>query len=299
MRGRHCLAFLADAIAIPDLRGGSSVVENDVIALFDDRAPRLRLSRKTVLRAASDRMARLEALMESGTVLPTLSDVCLTTEQARTAIRANREVLEQARNHLRGSVQFQLFIRWDDDAALRHFRAEPGALGRSDDADDLRRRFRHRVDTLLEDAGADILALPSEDTTVVNLALLVERQNQVGLEAAVEDIDRMWPEGLAIRLVGPSPGVSFASLSLRWIGVAEVEAALGLLTLKAGATHEEIRAKRRAALIEDKSANGAAIAAAADLLARAAAAGWPAGPIPSLSLWSEDRAAPDVMRGAA
>lgn len=293
-----CLALLTDPTGAPLPAGLSALRVDGITAILAALPPQQDRSRRAVLQDAAQRMALLEGLLPCGTILPLLPSARLSPAAARTAIPGNRGVIDEARRILTGKVQYQLTIRWPEADALDHFRAAGFPFGTAATLPDLAQRFRTMVQTCLADCGCDLLALPAQFGTVVNLALLLDPGDEHRLDRALGAIDAVWSEGLAIRLTGPTPGVSFASLDARRIDAAAVAEARGLLALGPGATPDDIRSARRRALLSASPAQGAAISRAAEVLSVGAASGW-TGDLVELSLWSEDRAAPEPVRGAA
>lgn len=296
MTDPHCLAILADRTGLP-VPGDLIVVEGDGYAAILGPAPRLRATRKALIQDAAARMARLERLMGCGTVIPTLPNVVMGSTLAERAIRANRLVLDTAARALRGRIQFQLSVACDVSVATDHFRSNPGGFGRVVSAPDLAARLGRFVDARLEALAAESIGLPVAEGVVVNRAILVPVDHQIALDGVLDEIDGLWTEGLTVRLTGPTPGVSHASLSMRLVSARDVKAALEFLSLEMGASVEAIGAARRRALLAGTSAERAGRMAA--VLRLAEAAGWPDGPIPELALWSESRAAPAEAKGAA
>jgi len=296
MSDPHCLAFVTDLTATPVPDDMDMVACGGYAAILGP-PPRLRATRRTVVREAAARMARLERLMSCGTVIPTLPDVILGPTLIERTVRANRPTLEMAATRLRGRVQFQLSIACDAGAAAAHFRAFPSRLGPVAGPSDVAARLAAFADARLDPLGVDSIGLPVTEGVILNRALLVPVEHVVALDGALDAIDALWTEGLAIRLTGPSPGVSHASLSMDLVTTREVRAALAALSLAPGATQDHIGAARRRTLLAGAAAERVNRMAA--LLRLAAAAGWPDGPIPRLGLWSESRSAPPAARGAA
>ncbi len=296
MNEPQCIAFLTNRTSAPIPKNLTSVDHDGYTAVFGS-ARRLRTTRSAVLRDAAARMALLEQLMACGTVIPTLPHVVMAPDLAECAIRANRAVLDLAAATLQGRIQFQLAISCDLDAGVAHFCKKPALLGQVSRVDDLVARFTELVGGKLEPLVAESIGLPLSDSLIFNRTILVPAEQWVALDRVLEEIDALWTEGLAIRLTGPTPGVSHASLSMQKIRVREVKEALASLKLSHGARDEEISAARRSALLSGAASER--MGRMANILRLAAAAGWPTGPMPQLSLWSESRAAPVEIRGAA
>ncbi|MBF9029979.1 hypothetical protein HKCCE3408_06205 [Rhodobacterales bacterium HKCCE3408] len=296
MTRRACLAILTDALP-PDLPDLVAVTEGAYTALLGPRPPRLQLTRRAVLRSAAARLSQLEALMGKGTLLPALPDSTLTEAEARLALRANTAILDRVADLLRGRVQYQLRIGWDAEAALDRFARGP--IGPASCAEQLAARFQLWVEERMTGIAPETLALPVAEDLVVNRALLVPAGAGPMLDHALDAIDDLWSDGLRISLVGPTPGMSFASLAIRPLGPDVVAEAVSRLGITPGADANEIRSARRRRLLADGAEAGPQITRAADVAGLAAAAGWPAGSLPEIHVWSEGRAASDRLRGAA
>jgi len=227
--------------------------------------------RQKLLLQAQRRQAWLEALMPLGTVLPLHPRINASGDD----LSRQKDLLRAWMNRLAGRVQFQLEMFWNIDTAVVRFADAPelkaeenGGLNR------LARRLADQADERLEGIVRDSIALPvSGREMLLNKVILVQASAEAELDDALARIDAIWPEGLRLRLVGPSPAVSFALLSIREIprtALHDAAEALGVFLparLNEGdACHiraELGRARRRALL---GTADRRTVAQAAELL---------------------------------
>ena len=287
MTARDLIALLLDPAPATLPRGTRAFHADGVTAILG--APRLvglTKSRKAALKGAVQRQQRLEALMCDTTVLPVIPGTYLTSANLASLVACNGELLDRQFQSLTGRVQFQLEVLWDRAAA-------PARFGTADDAalTALAAQLRGEMTAFL--SADDMQELPRSDDAVLNTVLLVDED--VDLDPMLEAIDAIWTEGLRLRLIGPSPAVSFASLHLRHVSVAEIAAAratLGLRTLPD--SEEALATQRRTAIMAAPPEMQASLRDAADILAATIRAG---GQPPILAdIWREGRAALDLAR---
>ena len=240
-------------------------------------------SRKKALKGAVLRQQRLEMLMTHATVLPVIPGTYLSAANVPTLVACNHDLLKRQFDALAGRVQYQLEVTWDLSAAPHRFGAEEDALAPV--------AAQLRAEMMGQLVADDVQELPRSEDAVLNAVLLV--QEDADLDPALAAIDAIWTEGLRLRLIGPSPAVSFASLHLRHASVAEVAAAratLGLRTLPDD--QQALAAHRRSAVMAAPAEVLASLREAADLLSAAIRAG---GRPPILAdIWREGRATPGL-----
>jgi hypothetical protein len=246
-----------------------------------------------VLAAAAERARVLEALLAHGTVLPVLPGHRVTEAEAARLVTANEPVLAALARRLEDRAQFQVTVRWDRQGAAAAFGLSPG----SEDA--LAVALRARIGERIAATGAELLALPVTDDVLANFALLVPRSGEPEVDAAVEDIDALWSDGFAIRVIGPYPAVSFASLSIRRAPAAEVRAARKALGLHEAVTEEAVKRARRGALLGSDASRQETLRTQADLLACVARLGGARGPVDVARVWTDGMATPATKARAA
>ncbi|RDC73192.1 hypothetical protein DLJ49_08790 [Rhodovulum sp. 12E13] len=182
--------------------------------------------RRAVAHKALVRQKRLEALAPLGTVVPAAPGT-LPPDDLSTFARANAPALAAAVERLCGRAQFQVVVAWDARRAARRFAAAPELSGlprrpprgaRAAAVAALARRLGDEIASRLAATATDAIRLPDTEGGLANLVLLVDHAERVALEATLEEVDALWKEGLRIRLVGPSPALSFARAQLETVG---------------------------------------------------------------------------------
>jgi hypothetical protein len=271
------------------------------------------LSRTAVVERLRLRQVLLERLLDIAQVLPALPGATMTGEEAARMLRCNAALVRQAAQTLGARMQYQVTVSWSPAAALARFRDAPelapagrgdpagAALRTAEGAERLRMRLGAAFRADLAAATEDHLGLPCVGPeTLVNTAVLLSRSGVPALESALERIDAVWTDGLSIRMVGPLPPVSFASLRIERIPCARLRTAAAALGLDDPAQDPE-PAFRRAVLRLHPDVSGgldvAGISALQDarrLLVWARALGpeetGTGGSLLRAALWRDDRA---------
>jgi hypothetical protein len=196
-------------------------VEND-----GGSRPAVAALRRAAAQKALVRQRRLEALAPLGTVLPAAPGTPPPDDLAAFAL-ANAPALAGVVERLCGHAQFQVLVAWDARRAARRFATAPelSALprrphraARAAALAALARRLGDDIASRLAATATDAIRLPDTEGGLANLVLLVDDAERIALEATLEEIDALWEEGLRIRLVGPSPALSFARAQLETVG---------------------------------------------------------------------------------
>ena len=284
----HGVAALPTGLTA-EARGGLCLVSGPAAprgVVFGHRA-----RRGALLRHAARRQGWLEALMTAGPVLPLRPGTAL--DAAGLATHAG--LFNAWLDRLEDRVQLQLTVRWDREAARGQFATAHELVGiaQKPGLDRLAARLAAAMQAELDVLELDAIPLPiAEDDMLLNRVLLIAAGAEPALDAAVDRIDALWPEGLRLRLVGPSPAVSFALAGLRALPLGDLRAAAAVLGLPPPATGAELAAlaagiapARRRALAEGPHRD--AVPAAAATLAAAAAAGFSPGALPDPLLLPE------------
>jgi len=229
--------------------------------------------RRAVAQAALVRQTRLEGLAEVGTVLPVAGGTPVPPDLA-TFAAANAPTLEDAFGKLRTRSQYQIVVTWDASTAPARFAAAPElaqlcrdtpAPARAAATGALARRLGDGIAAQLAAAVFDAIRLPGDPDCLLNLVVLADRTEHDALETALERIDGIWTEGLRIRLIGPSPAVSFALGQIETLSSDRVVAAARLLGLDPASPFDPTdiaRARRRAVTLAVRA--GAALPAEID-----------------------------------
>ena len=287
MSRQELLAFMPGSVRAPAQPGLEAVPAGDYVAFFRD-APGLlaRAARKRAIREASARARALEALLPLGTVLPVMPNTVVPRDHLPDIARANATLLDRLTARLENKVQFQVRIDWDATAAPARFGVD--ASERHILA--LRRRLEEAITTELDAEAEELQGLPLGPDGLSNHVILLDARRVDALDRAARTIDAFWTEGLAIHLVGPSPAVSFATITLERQTQRRIAAARELMGLASGFAPEDLRAARRSALL---AAPGAAecVNDAAECLDTVLQL--PHGGTPYLArVWSEGRSSP-------
>jgi len=273
------LAILADPRPDTPFDRLEHVRDGRFVAIYAARRMLPRMGRKAAARAAFERQSALEQLMRFGTVLPALPGTNLHPGDVARTLQTHQDKLDELTGKLRGRVQFQLQIRYDEAAAETWL--PPGQ-----DPTDIRMKeaMATRAHAALRDLDPQSLDLPLAPGLALNRALLIGGDQEAMLDSAVEQIDAAWTEGLAIRLVGPSPAVSFMSFGLKRVSAAQVSQACAALGLD-GATGNVRTAYRAAVMAAPHEASALRRAAEIATAAQSAEAG--VAPLHLLYTWSE------------
>ncbi|CAL75177.1 putative gas vesicle synthesis protein, GvpF/L-like [Bradyrhizobium sp. ORS 278] len=191
-------------------------------------------SRKRLIEGLTAEQRRLEALIKLGPLLPAAGDAALDDATDVAAfLAASADGLRRELDAFGSRVQFQVRISWDP---ARFPGVEPSSPERA------RQDLATRVITALSTHFKECLTLPGGgDRDVANLVVLIERSEEVALDDVLAGIDAIAPDALTIRVTGPLPPVSFASVCVDVPSEPAIRAARRLLGITAQANAEAIR----------------------------------------------------------
>lgn len=290
---RHELVALMPGVAPTGMPPECRVVDAGGHFAVLARARLLPLAgRAEAVREAAERARLLEALMQRGTVLPALPGQRLAAGEVPDLVAANLPLIDDLSRRLADRAQFQVTVRWAEDRAAAAFGvAETAALAA------LSASLRARIADRLAATGAEMIALPVAGDVLSNCALLIRRDAEHALDAALEDIDAIWSEGFAIRVVGPYPAVTFASLVFDRVGRSATRDALTAFGLAEGFSAEALRSARRMVLMRADPGHRERLVRQAEILACLARLGRERGPVHVGQVWSDGMSA--VSGGAA
>lgn len=237
----HGVMRLADAHAAsasaPSRRYGLRSIDFDDMSAMVGSAPRhlpsLRPER-LLARQLVEYQARLEDLQQFGDVLPSTPRVRFPDPDAvRVFLAGNADSLRQALSELAGKAQYQVMISSADQSAAQS-RPRPRMVNRqSIRVEDLQASDKSTPAPILpalfsveSDLSQDLnrvtddwIDLPRDaSASFMNRVFLVQKDRTGLLEAVLEDFDRAFVDTLRVRLVGPSPPVSFARIEVSRIG---------------------------------------------------------------------------------
>lgn len=245
------------------------------------------------------RQRLLEAAHAAAPVLPVAPGAhCDTKSELEAFVVANSGLLRDALDEFGEMEQYQIIVDLPFETALARMKAGDGwdALQASGAAArtpaekaafgagiaaavaQLTATLGELATDALEPITSDLVELPkSDDTTSLNAAILIRRDGGDEIEAALEEIDAAWSGALKIRMIGPSPATSFASVLIER---QDLKAAADALGVAPEAAPDEVDAAYRAIMRQthpdragaeghDRSAE---VSAAAALMRRSAEA---------------------------
>lgn len=307
---RDLVAILAapPAAALP--RSATSVTRSGLCAVLAPAAPRLgpAATRRAVARQALARQRLLEGLMPCGPVLPVAPGTRVSAGEAGALLEARAADLSAWLRALDGAWQYQCVLGWDEPGVLRRFAEAPElapvlaggrvsgpalahAVGR------LAERLSCEAAGALSACARDLVTLPRDGGTLLNLAFLLQAGREADLDDALGRIDAIWTEGFRIRLIGPGPAVSFATLTVHGISAGEAATAAARLGLADPHAEAPLADLRRDALRTGAAPPAEIDAACATLEAVRAAP--PGGPAFLLDIRREGEAAPTRLARVA
>lgn len=204
------------------------------IARMSGTQPSAGDSRKAVMQALLDHQRVMEKILartgflavQPRTVFSDLDDLMAFLTDAE-------QTLAELVDTYAGCEQHQVVVSWRPEAMLRRLpTTDEGktALDRAgrarskieaagiirDTMEAWRERLARQFEAALRSAGEDLLTLPLGDPDhVFNGVALVRRHDEAAIESALQDIDEAHPDALRIRMIGPLPACSFASIGRR------------------------------------------------------------------------------------
>lgn len=225
-----------------------------------------RVLRRHKIAGVARRMQQLESLMALGPVLPALPGTRLSPDEAYDFLSVNAQLIDTGLDRVSGSSQFQVKVDWREDRVLQHFRGAPelAPLFASKDVSSaqlhtavgqLASRLRGRVSETLSRIALELAELPRDGTLIANFVLLAQDTDYHALDAALGEVDAIWPDGLRIQQIGPAPALSFYAVRVERFEQAQIGEALRLLNLTTAASADEVRCARQNALRAGKPAD--------------------------------------------
>ena len=293
------IALIPDGRAAPLLHGAKRLSAGGWQAILAPRAPFAAFGRRGAARAARRRLECLEALLAAECVLPALPGTYLSDADVAPTLEIAAPELDSLAQRYGTGVQYQLTVRCNPSDALAHFSSRSGPLGRPTDEAALRTSLHSFARCALDGLVRDLVCLPVDGDCILNAVLLTARGSDLELDAALARIDSVWTDGLRLRVVGPTPPLSFCSLGLQDIAPARLEAAARLLGVAPNAEAATILRARKQALIRQVSAPDE-VREAATLLVKACRHPAAGRGFRDMFAWQEGRSVPaGALKGAA
>jgi len=176
--------------------------------------------------------------------------------------------LKTVLKRLRGSVELVVQASWDLPRVLKEIRDEGAILGAAsganapldpvevgralfEAAEARKKRFTDAVHAALLPLARQCAEGPRrDDSTILNVSFLVEKEKETLFDDAVNALANEFEGSLSFRYMGPLPAYSFAAIELTQGNFGLVDGARKALELPERATPEEIRASYRRLMLE-------------------------------------------------
>lgn len=255
-------------------------------------------SRARIGRALVARQRLLEQAHAAAPLLPAAPGCAVEDDAAsRAFLIANADMLRAGLDTLGDCEQHQATIdvapdlvveklqrteAWAAIAATARDAGPKAAAARmAEAAAALRAELAATAATVLRRVSQDMAELPpATEHTALNAVFLTERGGSPAVEAVLEELDALWNGRLSIKLIGPAPASSFASVALEAVDQERAASAAAELGVTLSAAPKEVTRAYHAAIAaahpDRVGANGEARArrvnAAGALMIRIAAA---------------------------
>jgi hypothetical protein len=221
----------------------------------------LALSKKAELEGLVQNQRLLEGLLGFGPLLAAPQAPQIESEaDALGLIAAHAKRLRDGLAEFGSHLQFQISVKLDPAKALAALKQDPeikaalagGGLALRDVMVARRDAMAEEASRLLKTGCLDSLSLPGEgEDMLVNMVVMIARDGEPALDAAVNAIDAMMSDALSIRYVGPLPALSFAAINIEEPNEREVTAALKRFGLTGLGTPQDTRAAYIATMRRD------------------------------------------------
>jgi hypothetical protein len=235
-------------------------------ALFGPAAPSA--TAQEAVRTALDRMRLYETSGLIGRLLPVAAGARIPPAEVAAVLSAAEREIARAEDEVRGAAEYQVRVTWAEDRVLGAFRdtAElaPVLSARRVTAGEiaravlrLSRRLAATMDEEFARGGFARVEQPLEPGMILNRAVLVPASALEALDGCLARIDALWSDGLAVKLIGPTPPVSFAIFDAVRVDPSRRRAAQALLGQIGATGAMSLAAARRFALRAARDANAA------------------------------------------
>lgn len=229
------------------------------------------LPRDVLVRHLASHQTLIEGLMDEHTVVPIkFGTSAIDDGELHEILESGYPGFKKAVDSMAGKVEVDLIALWNDlDSILKE-------LGERDEI----RRFREEIDPAsqekLREQAVELgkmvrTALEEEnnrlrdeivtsmnrfileqrvrehfdDRMLMNVAFLIRQEEKSALDEWIEELDRKYDGTMNFRVIGPLPPHSFSTLEIRRLGARELEDAMRMTEVKAGAGPDELRQSYR------------------------------------------------------
>lgn len=252
--------------------GGIHTVPYDGIAAVvgpSDQDDYQGLAREELVKVLLEHQRVVEEVMSAYPVLPARFGTVL-ADEARVIdlLTRGHDLFAGELDRLAACVQMEVVVQWDLEqvfvelsrderiAQVRAAAAAPAAdaealrilLGQTVQAllEERRAALKDRLLPRLQEAGREVHANACmDDKMILNLALLVDEEGRLRLDALLPELDAELEGSLDFRCVGPLPPYTFATLEVEAPCFADTERARGLLELPIEVTPGQVKAAFR------------------------------------------------------
>lgn len=253
---------------------GAYLVPYRDIALVVKDAPHMdyaSLPREILVQCLANHQSLVEGIMKGSTAVPVKFGTLAGDDgDILEILESGYEAFKKFIDDMSGKAEVDVIALWNDlDSVLKE-------IGRSDEI----RRFKDGISgaalekireqaielgrmlrTVLEEENLrvrdEILTSLKEhaleqrihehfdDKMLMNVAFLIKREDKNALDERIEELDKRYCGRIDFRIIGPLPPHSFTTLQITRIRADEIEEAMHLLGVKAGADGAEVKARYR------------------------------------------------------
>lgn len=198
-----------------------------------------RMKKEKVLRELALHQQVVEQAMERFIILPMkFGTMVQDEEKVKAILRTGYQEFRAALAQMKNKVQMEVIATWDLNSVLREIAKEES----KESLDRRREHYQREALDSLSECAFDLQMKPlPDDSFVLNLALLIDRERQEELDSKVEELERRFGGGLSFRLVGPLPAHSFSFIEVRTPSPEEVTRARELLGIDEEASLAEVK----------------------------------------------------------
>ncbi|MCM2357406.1 MAG: GvpL/GvpF family gas vesicle protein [Geobacteraceae bacterium] len=225
------------------------------------------LPQNILVRHLADHQALIEGIMKERTAIPIKFGTSVGDDgELLEMLESGYPSFKKAVDTMAGKVELDIIAMWNDiDAILRElggreeiqrfkediFAASPEKL--REQAVELGKMVRKALeeencrvrDEIIISLRGHFLEQrireQFDDRMLMNVAFLVERDVIKTLEERIDELDMSYGGRIDFRVIGPLPPHSFSTLEIRRIGAREMEEAMDLVGVEAGADKDEVR----------------------------------------------------------
>ena len=224
------------------------------------------LGREELVRVLLDHQRVVEQVMHSYGILPAKFSTVLADEQRVTELLTKgHDLFRRKLDEFEGCVQMEVVVQWDlqevfadigrdarvvqlsalaEAAAKEQARELQIRVGRMVGTLLAERRAAHQASLLprLRECGREAVSNPCMDESMVlNLALLTDRDGQTRLDGLLPELDEEFGGRLVFRCVGPLPPYNFASVEVECPSFSDIDRSRRILDLPEMVTAREVK----------------------------------------------------------